>query len=423
VSVTKKWAAQRKAEERSENARLRRRQSMTAQHSTKLNAAASRVMETAYLKASDGGRLFANARQIMYAARPLVLELTGGKCWSDDSYFTQQLLPNHIAANDLDDEWKVAYDARGHLIEPKRFRVSGGQTVTPLGTLEVMRYAEAAARDPLTIDHLPLDFPTAGPLHRYSAVVFVEKEGFDQQIEQSGLADRYDVAFMSTKGMSNVASRKLIDYLAEHDVRVMIVRDFDRAGFSIAGTLTTTSRRYTFRNGIDVVDLGLRLVDVESYGLDSEPWSEKVSRSAVTRTLRRHGATEDEIGFLVEGGDPYGKRTWGRRVELNALTSAQFIEWLEAKLVEHGIEKVVPDEDTLALQYRRATARHAVNRKIDEIAESVRAEAARAVVPADLATRVRGLLADDPSASWDEAVARIAGVALANAWNDTDGAP
>ena len=39
--------------------------------------AAWQVMEAAYLKASDHGRLVANARQIMYAARGDVIRLTG----------------------------------------------------------------------------------------------------------------------------------------------------------------------------------------------------------------------------------------------------------------------------------------------------------------------------------------------------------
>jgi hypothetical protein len=34
--------------------------------------------------------------------------------------------------------------------------------------------------------------------------------------------------------------------------------------------------------------------------------------------------------------------------ELNAMASDQFIEWLERKLTEHGIKKVIPDDDVLA---------------------------------------------------------------------------
>ena len=58
--------------------------------------AANLVMEEAYLQASGNKADPANARQIMYSARQRVLELTGGKCWSKSSYFTQKLLPGFI---------------------------------------------------------------------------------------------------------------------------------------------------------------------------------------------------------------------------------------------------------------------------------------------------------------------------------------
>ena len=50
--------------------------------------AAYQVMEAAYQKASGNGRYPGNARQIMYAARPLILELTG-EDQLNDVYFTQ----------------------------------------------------------------------------------------------------------------------------------------------------------------------------------------------------------------------------------------------------------------------------------------------------------------------------------------------
>ena len=43
-----------------------------------------------------------------------------------------------------------------------------------------------------------------------------------------------------------------------------------------------------------------------------------------------------------------------QRVELNAFTSADFIKWIESKLDEHGIQKVIPDDETLELAFRRA---------------------------------------------------------------------
>jgi hypothetical protein len=210
---------------------------------------------------------------------------------------------------------------------------------------------------------------------------------------------------MSTKGMSVVAARKLIDELTGDGVQVFIVRDFDIAGFSIATTRTGDTRRYEFGNQVDVVDFGIRLDDVNEYNLVAEPWSAKAVRDKVARRLRINGATRQEIDFIVHGGDYY--RSWGERVELNAFTSDQFIGWLEAKLDEHGAEKVIPDAETLALQYRRSLARHAVNKKIDKIQASVRAEAAQAAIPGELDAFVRDLLANDSSMSWDDAITQI----------------
>ena len=57
-----------------------------------VKTAAWKVMEQAYRKASSNGTLPANARQIMYAARPLIIELTGkASPWKKSSTFTQNL--------------------------------------------------------------------------------------------------------------------------------------------------------------------------------------------------------------------------------------------------------------------------------------------------------------------------------------------
>ena len=68
--VTKKWAKQRKREERDAAARMNRRDALTRRRSVSIRDAAFDAMERAYLKASANGTLPAHARQIMYAARP-----------------------------------------------------------------------------------------------------------------------------------------------------------------------------------------------------------------------------------------------------------------------------------------------------------------------------------------------------------------
>jgi hypothetical protein len=92
--------------------------------------AAHEIMEAAYLKAS-GNQGTANARQVMYAARPYILRQTERR-ELDDAYFTQVLLPDYVAETGV--KWDIAYDDRGHFKEPHTGRVIG------IGTLSVRRY-------------------------------------------------------------------------------------------------------------------------------------------------------------------------------------------------------------------------------------------------------------------------------------------
>src|SRR5207245_11304797 len=76
--------------------------------------------------------------------------------------------------------------------------------------------------------------------------------------------------------------------------------------------------------------------------------------------LSEYGATEDEANFLAGERATHQKEgkeivVWeGERIELNAMTSDQFVDWLQRKLEENGVTKVVPDEATLAPAWQRA---------------------------------------------------------------------
>ena len=85
------------------------------------------------------------------------------------------------------------------------------------------------------------------------------------------LAERYDLAIMSSKGLASTAARELVERLCSaHGAKLLVAHDFDKAGFSIAGTLHRSTRRYTFANRIEVIDVGLRLEQVEAYDLADE---------------------------------------------------------------------------------------------------------------------------------------------------------
>jgi DNA topoisomerase VI subunit B len=112
-AVTKPWTHLKRQADREHRVRQREMAhwfTRQGQRQLSVKAATARVMEQAYLQASGNGTYPANARQIMYAARPLVLEMTGGTCWKDASYFTQQLLPDFLEEHpDLTATWDVVY--------------------------------------------------------------------------------------------------------------------------------------------------------------------------------------------------------------------------------------------------------------------------------------------------------------------------
>ena len=402
--VTKDWTkAKRHADKRN---RLQERQLdrfARYERHVSIKDAAYQVMERAYLKASANNTLPANARQIMYATRPLVLELTDGRCWKNSSDFTQRLLPDYVAQHGALG-WDVVFDARGHFVEPHT------NERVDLGTLDVRRYLDewtAEVCDKLNVDLSKQRLlPTTGPAHRYQFALFIEKEGFNALLEKSQIAARHDLAIMSTKGMSNTAARLLVERLSDQGVTILVARDFDVSGFSIVHTLRSSNRRYRFRRRPNVVDLGLGLDDAATMGLESEPADYRNQKDPRIR-LRECGATEAECDYLVEEGR---WRTWtGQRIELNAMDSAQFIEWLEDRLTEAGVTKVIPPADVLATTYRRAVKRARVQRTIDEI---VKGEQATIDVPEDLAGIVQGRITGTADA-WDQAVWTLAVDAVA----------
>jgi hypothetical protein len=145
-------------------------------------AAVYAAMPRAHAEASDGGQLPAPARQVGYALR----RITGlGNALSMD-YLLKGNRGGLINAY-LEDhpeetaDWDIVRDARGTLGEPHT-----GRRV-PLGTIEVRDYLRWSDDDPFGDDddytpEFALRWQTYGPRDRYSAILYIEKEGFSEQL-------------------------------------------------------------------------------------------------------------------------------------------------------------------------------------------------------------------------------------------------
>lgn len=358
-----------------------------------IKSAAFEVMESAYMTASARGTLPAHARQVMYAGRPAILELTG-QSKLNDAYFTQTLLPAFMRENpDLTANWDVVFDGRGHLIEPHINRR------VPLSTLDVRRYAEQQSipnEYPL-LSAEPGPYPTVGPGDRYRDILFLEKEGFHPHLLAARIPERFDIALMSTKGTSTVAARALVDRVSAAGGRIFVVHDLDVAGIRIFGTLGTDSERYKFCRPPNVIRLGLTFDQVQEMSLQSEPQEIQGDSRVILGRLREFGASAKELSFIAGG----------QRVELNAMASDQFISFVEAGLRRHGVAKLIPQAAIVEQRARQLAALHILRQNLQAVEPVVRQLAADAKLPSNLADSLRRELERDPTLSWDTALEKV----------------
>jgi len=216
--------------------------------------------------------------------------------------------------------------------------------------------------------------------------------GFAPLFKAVDLANRYDLMIISTKGVSVTAARQLIDNICGGGLPLFVLHDFDVAGFLILGTLQRDTRRYQFLSAFEVIDLGLRLADIE--GLEQEPAAAtRTSTDMLRAQLAENGATDAEIDILLN-----------ERVELNAVASDALIEMIERKLKDYGLEKVVPDDDLLAETYRAFHHSHQLREKFEEIEEEFEEEGTEIEVPQNLKEQVGAVLDEHDDLRWDDAV-------------------
>jgi hypothetical protein len=117
-------------------------------------------------------------------------------------------------------------------------------------------------------------------------------------------------------------------------------------------------------------------------------------------TLRRHGAIKAEVEYLRH-----------RRVELNAMPSDMFVGFLERKLTEHAIKKVIPQNDIIEAHARNVLEQILLQRHVEDARERISAEAAAAALPVNIRELIETSLRVHPEFSWDMAVAHVVGAA------------
>jgi DNA topoisomerase VI subunit B len=255
-------------------------------------------------------------RSLYYRVRLLVKEL--GAVEPKWNYFCQVLTDYENEEGEIAD---LIRDTRGVYCEPH-----GGE-MTPLGTKTVAEYVR--------------------PPWKYSNILFLEKEDLMAALKKSGFLDRWDCFPLSSKGFGTRAARDLIDKIGasckEEPTRFFCVHDADASGSLISQALTRATKARAART-VEVVDLGFFPWTALSEGLLREPVERKSNkRRAVSDYIKER----DRRNRILNPSDEPIWESWLQdwRVELNAMTTAEFVEWMNVQFIKHGASKVVPSAE------------------------------------------------------------------------------
>jgi hypothetical protein len=255
---------------------------------------------------SGNGKFRFGERQLLYRLRPIVKDEL-------DKELTEANFKNIITDYESEHgEISGMYrEPRGSIYHPHR-----GETLT-LGTLMVEDYER--------------------PAWLFNKVVYIEKEGFSEAIKDVRWAERHDCMLMSSKGFSTRAARDLVDKLALHDepVTIFCVHDADASGGMIYQTFQEATKARGVRK-IKIVNLGL------------EPW-EAIEMGLEVETVEKADRRRPVADYVCDRDDEdWAEWLQTKRIELNAMTTPQFIEWLDGKMA--AADKLIPPPDILTAE-------------------------------------------------------------------------
>ena len=168
----------------------------------------------------------------------------------------------------------------------------------------------------------------------FNKILYVEKEGFSEALKDARWPERHDCMLMSSKGFTTRAARDLVDKLAEDDepVTIFCVHDADAAGTMIYQTFQEETKARGARK-VRIVNLGLEPWDALEMGLEVEHLEEG----------DRHKPIADYV--LAREDRDWDDWLQTHRVELNAMTTPQFIVWLDDKMAPYT--KLIPPAEVL----------------------------------------------------------------------------
>jgi len=261
-------------------------------------------LDAAIDKASGGGRYRYSPRQVYYAIREIVRDASGIPLdWGN----FQGILTDYEA--DLGSDLPgIARDPRGTLLHPHT-----GESL-PLGTIYVEGYQQ--------------------PEWVFNKVLYSEKEGFFETLRAEQWPERHDCALLTGKGFASRAARDVLDIMGDGDEELLFfcIHDADGPGTLIHEKLQEATKARP-RRRVKIVNLGI------------EPW-EGLDMGLQTEVVSRKDGGRVPVAAYVP--PKWAEWLQTSRIELNAMTTPQFLTWLDTKMADHGQGKLVPPINVLA---------------------------------------------------------------------------
>jgi len=332
-------------------------------------------LDAVIAEVSGDGRYRFNQGQLLYRLRPIVRDELG-----DD------LTTTNFAAIITDYEAEhgeipgMYREPRGTIYHPHR-----EETIT-LGTLMVEDYER--------------------PLWTFNKLVYIEKEGFSEALKAERWAERHDCALLSSKGFTTRAARDLVDLLAEHDepVTIFCAHDADAFGTMIYQTFQEETKARGARK-IKIINLGL------------EPW-EAIVMGLEIETVKTGERRKPVADYIAEEEGDWAEWLQTNRVELNAMSTPEFIAWLDEKMTAYG--KLIPPADVIEAELNKsieAKVRAAITARIlreagldDQVATAIAAIEKPDV--GALVDGIRELFETEPDSEWRDHIEAVARAGL-----------
>jgi hypothetical protein len=278
----------------------------------------------AFNNASGNGEYICTARQVFYALRQILINRYGKQLETHDyNSFTQNRITDFFEHYPgLED--KIFFEQRGTFHSP-----FSGDSI-PLSTKDVRRYIAHDHSNEITSEVRTVY--DLSPELEFQHVLYVEKAGFNEILKQSGLVEKLNIGLMSTQGFATRAGKQLARFFIEKGIKVYVLHDCDLAGYLIADKFLEGSR--TFREKLDVIDIGLNVADVEALGKinDAEVVQYRKNYTNIFSKL-----SSDEREFFIT--DDYRREY--RRVELNALSTPELLKFVESKIPYQPLKPTV----------------------------------------------------------------------------------